>query len=173
MRVHASKQKKRTLSGFWTACLNACARVRTQSSAQRTSARSAPVRAILRPQNKKRKGVSAGPSALSRFALALFLSLSLICRYREKALREEEAAAARAVASAHDRERVQYRDAEFQLKRARAAAAAQEEQEDQQRRAAVLQALAGSVAPTVEADPRRVLQVITMDCSVITVLDAF
>ena len=77
-------------------------------------------------------------------------------------MREEEAAAARAAAAVHDRERVQFRDAEFQLKRARAAAAAQEEEEEQRRRGAALQALAGSVAPTVEADPRRVMQVFIM-----------
>lgn len=55
---------------------------------------------------------------------------------------------------------MQFRDAEFQQKRARAAAAAREEEDEQRRRAAVLHALAGSVAPTVEADPRRVLQVL-------------
>jgi hypothetical protein len=45
-------------------------------------------------------------------------------------------------------------------KRARAAAAAQEDEAEERRHAAALQALAGSVAPTVEADPRRVLQVL-------------
>ncbi len=65
----------------------------------------------------------------------------------------------RAVAAARDRERVQFRDAEFQQKRARAAAAAHEEEEEERRRLAALQALADTVAPTVEADPRRVLQV--------------
>ena len=64
--------------------------------------------------------------------------------------------AVRAVAAARDRERVQFRDGEFQLKRARAAAAAQEEE---RRRAAALQAIVDSVALAVEADPRRVLQV--------------
>ena len=78
---------------------------------------------------------------------------------REQAQRDEEAAAARAVAAARDRERVQFRDAEFQQKRAHAAAVAREEEEEERRRAAALQALADTVAPTVEADPRRVLQV--------------
>ena len=64
--------------------------------------------------------------------------------------------AVRAVAAARDRERVQFRDGEFQLKRARAAVAAQEEE---RRRAAALQASVDSVALAVEADPRRVLQV--------------
>jgi pyruvate-formate lyase len=84
--------------------------------------------------------------------------LFVVC-CREQAQRDEEAAAARAVAAARDRERVQFRDAEFQQKRSRAAAAAREEEEEERRRAAALQALADTVAPTVEADPRRVLQV--------------
>lgn len=74
-------------------------------------------------------------------------------------MRDEEAAAARAVAAARDRERVQFRDTEFQQKRARAAAAALEEEEEHRRRNAALQALADRVAPSVDADPRRVLQV--------------
>ena len=60
-----------------------------------------------------------------------------------------------AVAAARDRERVQFRDGEFQLKRARAAAAAQEEEEEERRRAAALQAIVDSVAPAVEADLTR------------------
>ncbi len=105
------------------------------------------------------------PSALLPHALALLTNFppSHFC-HRAQAMREAEAAAARAVASAHDRERVQFRDAEFQQKRARAAAAVQEEEEEQRRRAAVLHALACSVAPTVEADPRRVLQVFGFCC---------
>jgi hypothetical protein len=91
------------------------------------------------------------------YLLARFLTSLFCCR--EQARRDEEAAAVRAVAAARDRERVQFRDAEFQQKRARAAAAAHEEEEEERRRLAALQALADTVAPTVEADPRRVLQV--------------
>lgn len=91
--------------------------------------------------------------------LPAFFSLTLAHCNREQKLRDEEAAAARATAATHHRERVQFRDAEFQQKLARAAAAALEEEEEHRRRAAALQALADTVAPNVESDPRRVLQV--------------
>ncbi len=123
---------------------------------------------IKRALSARARELEAAQKQAERFVTAAFYVFKLITSAlfivlcREQALREEEVAAARAIAAVHDRERVLFRVAEFQLKRARAAAAAQEEEEEQRRRGAALQALAGSVAPTVEADPRRVLQVFAM-----------
>lgn len=115
--------------------------------------------------NRVSEGVRAGADAKQRKEIKRALSarekereLARKQLEREQAMRDEESAAARTVAAARDRERVQFRDAEFQQKRARAAAAALEEEEEHRRRSAALQALADRVAPSVDADPRRVLQ---------------